>query len=375
MELFASLGFFGTAMVGGLSLLGYRFLSAPWRMSYRRVIGVASIVVWIALFGMRPWQPLLLLAVAGGALWLVRRRTLPTWLGVILTLSPLLLVKTGATTLPAMLGLSFATFRAIDVLLFAQRNERVDPLDYFSYLFFPLTLLAGPMYRWRSFQTDLQRGYEGITLSNWLTGLEWVLIGVIQKFGLAEAIWRFGLSKVDAHDYSFTGVALNAVLYSFYLFFDFAGYTAMAIGIGMFFGFVLPINFRNPLATLNPQDFWRRWHISLSEWLRDVVFMPIYKALSKTSFFGRHRLAAQNIGIFATLVAMGVWNGLSLHYIVSGAMFGSYSVGHNLLVNAARTRPKLAKTLAYPAVRVVGSVSTLVMAALALYVFSGRSPI
>ena len=55
----------------------------------------------------------------------------------------------------------------------------------------------------------------------------------------------------------------------------------MAIGVGMLFGFILPINFRNPLATLNPQDFWRRWHISLSEWLRDVIFMPIYKALSK----------------------------------------------------------------------------------------------
>ena len=67
--------------------------------------------------------------------------------------------------------------------------------------------------------------------------------------------------------------------------------------------------------------------------------MPIYKALSKTAYFSRHRLAAQNIGIFATLLAMGVWNGLSLHYIVSGLMFGAYSVGHNMLVNAARTRP------------------------------------
>ena len=172
------------------------------------------------------------------------------------------------------------------------------------------------------------------------------MVGVIQKFGLAELIWRYGLSTLDAHDYSFTGVALNASLYSAYLFFDFAGYSTMAIGIGMLFGFNLPINFRNPLATLNPQDFWRRWHISLSEWLRDVVFMPIYKALSKTAFFGRHRMAAQNIGIFATLLAMGVWNGLSPHYIVSGLMFGAYSVGHNLLVNAARTRPGLQAALA-----------------------------
>ena len=375
MELFGSLGFFGTAMVGSLGLLGYRALGAPWRLTYRHVVGVASILIWLALFGARPWQPLALLAVAGGALWLVRAGRIPVWTAVIATLTPLLLVKTGTTTLPGMLGLSFATFRAIDVLLFAPRKDRIEPIDYFSYLFFPLTLLAGPMYRWRTFQSDLARGFEGVSLTNWLLGLEFVLIGVIQKFGLAEAIWRFGLSRISAHDYSFTGVALNASLYSAYLFFDFAGYTAMAIGIGMFFGFSLPGNFRNPLATVNPQDFWRRWHISLSEWLRDVVFMPIYKALSKTAFFSRHRLAAQNVGIFATLLAMGVWNGLSLHYIVSGMMFGAYSVGHNLLVHAAKTRPGLARVLASRSMQWLGRVTTLVLAALALYVFSGRSPI
>jgi membrane protein involved in D-alanine export len=72
---------------------------------------------------------------------------------------------------------------------------------------------------------------------------------------------------------------------------------------------------------------------------------------------------------------MGVWNGLSLHYIVSGLMFGAYSVGHNLLINAARTRPALQAALAQPVMRFLGRVLTLILAALALYVFSGRSPI
>ncbi|MDQ2139241.1 MBOAT family O-acyltransferase [Alcaligenaceae bacterium C4P045] len=375
MELFGSFGFFGSAIAGGLGLLAYRFFAAPLRLSYRRVVGLVVVAAWLAIFWERPYQPLGLLAVTSGVLWLVRRSYIPTWAAVVLTLAPLLVVKTGVSTMPAMLGLSFATFRAIDVLLFSQRNERIDPLDYFAYLFFPLTLLAGPMYRWKNFQADLKRGYDGISLNNWLTGLELVLLGVIQKFGLAEAIWRFGLSQVSAQDYSFTGVVLNASLYSFYLFFDFAGYTSMAIGVGMFFGLSLPGNFKNPLATLNPQDFWRRWHISLSEWLRDVVFMPIYKALSKTAYFGRHRLAAQNIGIFATLLAMGVWNGLSWHYIASGVMFGAYSVGHNLLVNAARTRPAWQAVFAQPAIKFAGRILTLVLVALALYVFSGRSPI
>ena len=354
--------------------MAYRAFGMPLRIGYRHVIAAICLAVWMAVFWHRPWQPLALLAISGAALWAVRRKYIPTWLAVIITMTPLLLVKTGVSHLAAMLGLSFATFRAIDVLLFAPRNERISLLDYCIYVF-PLTLLAGPMYRWRNFQADLKRGYEGVSLNTWLSGLELIMVGVIQKFGLAELIWRYGLSTLDAHDYSFTGVALNASLYSAYLFFDFAGYSTMAIGIGMLFGFNLPINFRNPLATLNPQDFWRRWHISLSEWLRDVVFMPIYKALSKTAFFGRHRMAAQNIGIFATLLAMGVWNGLSPHYIVSGLMFGAYSVGHNLLVNAARTRPGLQAALARPLMRFAGRVFTLILAALALYVFSGRSPI
>lgn len=375
MELFGSFAFFGGALFGGLGLLLYRSLGLPWRLGYRHLIGALCLAVWLAVFWARPYQPLGLLAVASAALWAMRRGHLPTWAAVLLTMAPLLLLKCGITTMTGMLGLSFATFRAVDVLLFAPRNERISPLDYFIYLFFPLTLLAGPMYRWRNFQADLKRGYEGVTLDTWLAGLELLIFGVIQKFGVAEAIWRYGLNTLDAHDYSLTGVALNASLYSFYLFFDFAGYSSMAIGVGMLFGFTLPVNFRNPLASANPQDFWRRWHISLSEWLRDVVFMPIYKALSKTAFFGRHRLAAQNIGILATLLAMGVWNGLALHYVVSGLMFGAYSVGHNLLVQHARTRPALQAFLARRPVQWAGRALTLILAALALYVFSGRSPI
>ncbi|CPL74416.1 protein involved in the transfer of D-alanine into teichoic acids [Bordetella pertussis] len=375
MELFGSFAFFGGALFGGLGLLLYRTLGLPWRLGYRHLIGALCLAVWLGGFWTRPYQPLGLLAVASAALWAMRRGHLPTWAAVLLTMALLLLLKCGITTMTGMLGLSFATFRAVDVLLFAPRNERISPLDYCNYLFFPLTLLAGPMYRWRNFQADLKRGYEGVTLETWLAGLELLIFGVIQKFGVAEAIWRYGLNTLDAHDYSLTGVALNASLYSFYLFFDFAGYSSMAIGVGMLFGFTLPVNFRNPLASANPQDFWRRWHISLSEWLRDVVFMPIYKALSKTAFFGRHRLAAQNIGILATLLAMGVWNGLALHYVVSGLMFGAYSVGHNLLVQHARTRPALQAFLARRPVQWAGRALTLILAALALYVFSGRSPI
>ncbi len=375
MELFASLDFFTDALVASLAVSLLSPLALRARLSLRYVLAFFSILTSVLVFWNRPLQAIIVLVVCATALWLCRRGLIATRVAVVLTMLPLLLVKTHAMTLLGMLGLSFVTFRAVDVLLFAHKDEAIRPLDYLTYLFFPLTLLAGPMYRWRTFQADLQKGFEQVNMGHWRTGLETLLLGIVQKFAVAHLIWLYGLNAISAHDYSFSGIVLNAALYSAYLYYDFAGYSNMAIGIGKMFGVNLPINFQNPILSKNPQDFWRRWHISLSEWLRDVVFMPIYKALSKDSFFSQHRFAAQNIGIFATLFCMGIWNGLQLHYIVSGMMFGSYSVAHNRLLLSARKRPALQQWLASKPANLGGRILTLVLVALALYVFSGRSPI
>ncbi len=375
MELFASLEFFINALLASLAVSLLSPLAMRIRFNLRYVLAFFSILTSVLVFWNRPLQAIIVLVVCTAALWLCRRGLIATRVAVVLTMLPLLLVKTHAMTLLGMLGLSFVTFRAVDVLLFAHKNEAIHPLDYLTYLFFPLTLLAGPMYRWRTFQADLQKGFRQVNMGHWRVGFETLLLGIVQKFAVAHLIWLYGLNEISAHDYSFTGIALNATLYSAYLYFDFAGYSNMAIGIGKMFGVNIPVNFQNPILSKNPQDFWRRWHISLSEWLRDVVFMPIYKALSKDSFFSQHRFAAQNIGIFATLFCMGIWNGLQLHYIVSGMMFGAYSVAHNRLLLSARKRPALQQWLASKPAELGGRILTLVLAALALYVFSGRSPI
>jgi membrane protein involved in D-alanine export len=375
MELFASFNFFQYAFLAGLcvSLAGHTV--ARLRPALRYVLACLGLLTAALVFQDRPLQPLIVFAVQAIALWLRRRGVIPTRVAVVTTMLPLLLVKTHALGFLGMLGLSFMTFRAVDVLLFAHDEERIHPVDYVTYLFFPLALLAGPMYRWRSFQADLNNGYARVNMSQWRTGLEYLLLGLAQKFAIAHLVWIAGLARVAPDDYSLRGVVLNTVLYSVYLYFDFAGYSNMALGLGKMFGVNLPANFNNPILSKNPQDFWRRWHISLSEWLRDVVFMPIYKALSRNTFFSRHRFAAQNIGIFATLFCMGIWNGLQWHYIVSGIMFGTYSVVHNRLLLAARQHPSLQRRLSTRPARLLGRVLTLATAMLALYVFSGRSPV
>ncbi|MGK5057235.1 MBOAT family O-acyltransferase [Janthinobacterium sp. LB2P49] len=343
--------------------------------AYAVTITLLSIGLAAAIYGANYEKPLFLLVVTASTLQLHRSGRIPKKVAVLLTLLPLLLGKITTLPLLAMLGLSFATFRTLDVLLYANAKQKINWLDYAAYLFFPLTLLAGPMYRWQAFQKDLAAGFGRISSDNILLGLEFVLLGIAQKFLVAEAIERFLLSNINAHDYSPTGIALNAFSYSTFLYFDFAGYSNMAVGIGKMLGLELPINFNNPILASNPQDFWRRWHISLSEWLRDVVFMPVYMTLCKTPYFSTRRLLAQNVGVFLTLVVMGIWNGLSLHYIVSGVMFGLYSVCFNIMVNRSHSFAILGWMMGNPVCRAIGRIMTIILAMLALYVFSGRSPI
>ena len=220
-----------------------------------------------------------------------------------LTLLPLFLVKLHLNHHLGMIGLSFMTFRAVDVLLYRSKKEGQNFLHYFCYLFMPFIILAGPMYRWRTWMNDVSKPV----------------------------------------------FALN--------------------GAGRLFGLNIPANFNMPLLAKNPQDFWRRFHISLSEWLRDVVFMPVYMNLMKFNFFRQNKTLAQNIGIFCTLFCMGAWNGLERHYVISGALFGAISVAHNMLLWSAKRSPALHRGLQYPAVAFLGRILTLGSAAGALYIF------
>lgn len=374
IALYSGVNFFvATIAIAGM------FLSAKKAQSvenaYALAITLLSVALAAVIYGTNLAKPLLLLVITASVLQLQRSGRIPKKVAVLATLLPLLIGKITTLPLLAMLGLSFATFRALDVLLYSSPKQKINWLDYIAYLFFPLTLLAGPMYRWQAFQKDLAGGFSRISSDNFLLGLESILLGIAQKFLVAESIDRFLLSNIDAHDYSITGIALNAVSYSAFLYFDFAGYSNMAVGIGKMLGLELPVNFNNPILASNPQDFWRRWHISLSEWLRDVVFMPVYMALCKTRYFAARRLLAQNIGVFLTLVIMGIWNGFSLHYVVSGVMFGLYSVCFNIMVNRSRSVAALGWMMINPACRALGRVLTIILAMLALYVFSGRSPI
>ena len=379
--MFTQISFFLLLFGATVSLLGYKaaaqrfpVLVRPW-WSYRFTVVVVGIASWLFTYQDSWNQPLAIFLFDYLLFMVVRRGALPKWAGVILTLVPLLMVKTQLLPFISTLGLSFATFRAIDALLMYEATDGIDIGEYFLYLFFPPALIAGPMYRWHDYRAQLVLAYENLSLSMALDGWEYLVLGIAQKFALAQLVDVCVLQRVAPGDYSWSAVVENAVGYSMFLYFDFAGYSNMAIGAARLFGFTLPDNFKNPIASTSPQDFWRRWHVSLSEWLRDVVFSPLYKYLVTKGGFAQRRVRAQDVGILATLMIMGTWNGLEPRYLCSGLLFGLYSVVYNEMTQAASRKPALKRLFARTDLRLAGRGLTLVLMMFALYVFSGRSPL
>jgi membrane protein involved in D-alanine export len=298
--------------------------------------------------------------------------------GTILLLLPMVLLKAGVKLdFISFAGLSYVTFRIIQVYL--DNNNEKQPCDlrsYFIFMLFPQTLLIGPIDRSERFFGDLKNGWGQITTARLTEGWQTLITGLLQKFIVAEIISRYLLSKIDAESKDAGEMIKYMYAYSFYLYYDFAGYSNLAIGAGKMFGIDVPFNFNNPFVAVNPQDFWRRWHASLSEWLRDYFFRPYYKWINGFKKLKNSPLFKQNSGLFLTFVIMGCWNGFKAHLVISGCLFGLYSVVHNTYIVQCRKKGRDVVFGKMNPVLVKG-ISIFIMfnlACFALYVFSGKFP-
>ncbi|TDB48139.1 MBOAT family O-acyltransferase [Photorhabdus luminescens] len=350
------------------------FLFFNKKINSKVVLSIFSIICWCIIFRYKIYIPIALSIYFYLITLIFKKNIINKLISSLLIISPLFLVKLNLefSHLLSVIGLSFFTFRAIDVILFSSKQQKIITYEYFAYLFLPLVWLAGPMYRWNSFKRDLLELQMPVSLEKWFAGAGQILYGVVQKFLFAALIYNVFLSDYINKD-TIESYLVVAISYSFYLYFDFAGYTNMACGAGKLFGINLPINFNYPILAKNPQDFWRRFHISLSEWLRDVIFMPLYKTLMEKNFFKNHRFFAQNISIFITLFCMGIWNGLEINYIISGTLFGFYSVMHNCLIHYTRDKDNIANILNTKLISLFGRLTTLTLICFSLYIFSGYS--
>lgn len=221
----------------------------------------------------------------------------------------------GSIVLPV--GISFYTFQGISHAVDVYRRRftmNTTLLEYFFYLtFFPL-LLAGPITRAENLIPRLRRNQQASSRMVW-SGLWLIMLGLVKKNMVSDYIGQFTTWVFDAPQ-TFSGFENMAALlgYPVQIYFDFSGYSDMSIGAAAILGFWLPDNFRFPYCALSLTDFWRRWHISLSTWFRDYLYIPLGGNRK-----GTLRMYANN---FITMLVAGLWHGASWMFVIWGALHG-----------------------------------------------------
>lgn len=245
-------------------------------------------------------------------------------------IAPLAIYKVGVVFNPdflGFLGISYITFKAVQVLIETRdgliKTQDMTAVEYLSFLCFFPPFTSGPIMRSRSFVQDLRTPLSrDAYLEKLYRGVGWFVVGALYKFvgsALAKwAMWMVG-STVHVAALSWLGTVL---FFGIDLFFDFAGYSNMAMGLGLVLGVEVPRNFRAPFLAKDIKEFWDRWHISLSTWLRDFVFMRFSAfALSRKLFASRITTAC--VGFMVNMVLMGVWHGITLDYVAYGVYHGA----------------------------------------------------
>ena len=255
--------------------------------------------------------------------WRLPKRTRPLlWAAVILALGPLGLIKLGEVLQPfslfRLMGASYMSFRAVQVLLdiYDGRLQKLRPvaLGYFL-LFFP-AVSSGPIDRYRRFLSDLDRPPDREHYRTLLAQGIWKLAGgCVSAVVISGFIQQYWLAALPASGF---GATLSYMYgYTFYLFFNFAGYSSVAIGAGYLLGIQMPENFNQPFLSVDMKDFWSRWHISLSTWLRDYLYSRFVMKSLKQKRFSNPRTASY-LGYVLNMMAMGVWHGLQPQYLLYG---------------------------------------------------------
>lgn len=222
-------------------------------------------------------------------------------------------------------GVSFYTFRTISYVVDVYKHKIQPTDDYIDYLFFLSyfpCLVAGPIVRACDFMPQLERN-KTATREMIYGGLWLVMLGILKKAVCADYIAQYN-NIAFGNPTGYTGVELlMAVLgYTMQIYCDFSGYSDMAIGLGCIMGFDLGINFDFPYRSLNVTEFWRRWHISLSMWLRDYIYIPLGG--------NRKGTARKYVNLMVTMLLGGLWHGAAWTFVVWGAGHGVALCVHKL---------------------------------------------
>ncbi|MDP4161799.1 MAG: D-alanyl-lipoteichoic acid biosynthesis protein DltB [Bacillota bacterium] len=266
-----------------------------------------------------------------------KNSTLIFCLAVTASILPLLISKFlpffGQVNWIGFLGISYLTFKATQLVIetrdgLIKTDLPIIRLLYFI-LFFP-TISSGPIDRYRRFDKDIETAIAPEQYKLYLyDGINKIFRGFLYKYIIGYAINHFFIANIRFIATSdFQNHLLYMYSYSLYLFFDFAGYTAFAIGFSYIMGIRSPENFNKPFISRNIKDFWNRWHMSLSFWFRDYVYMRFVFWMTKKKWI-KNRNVVSNLGYILLFLLMGLWHGLEIQYIIYGLYHALVMVAYN----------------------------------------------
>ena len=249
---------------------------------------------------------------------------------VMLSILPLVVNKVFAITqlhLLAFIGISYMSFKTIQIMLEISDGlikEKISVKDYLQFLLFFPTVSSGPIDRSRRFLKEIN---EVMPRKDYLElagdGIYRIVLGLLYKVVLSTYVYQILLALSN------TGTVVYSIkymyLYTLYLFFDFAGYSLMAVGSSNVLGIQTPMNFNKPFLSIDIKDFWTRWHITLSTWLRDFVFSRVLMQVIRKKWF-KNRLHNAAYAYMVNMLVMGFWHGISVSYI-------SYGFYHGILMS------------------------------------------
>lgn len=238
------------------------------------------------------------------------------------------------SSIPLPIGLSFFVFGAISYSVDVfRRTVPAEPslINYATYQSMFGHLVAGPIVRYQSVAERLKA--RSFDIDEFIEGLRRFMLGFAQKVLIGDTLAPLVDAGYALPAPSSADVALTVVAYTLHLYFDFAGYSSMAIGLGLMVGLKFPENFNNPYLSTSLSDFWRRWHISLSSWLRDYLYIPL----------GGNRASPTRVhfNLMVTMGLGGLWHGASWTFLVWGLWHGLGLVASRVWISSRMPSPPI----------------------------------
>lgn len=239
-----------------------------------------------------------------------------------------------APVIPLPIGISFYTFQAMSYVIDVYRNDaqaQKNPLYFGTYIALFPQLIAGPIVRYKDIADALTERHESI--KQFASGIKLFSVGLAKKVLIANQmalLWKE--LSVNAATNGILGSWIGIIAYGFQIYFDFCGYSDMAIGLGRMFGFEFLKNFDYPYTSKSATEFWRRWHISLGTWFREYVYIPLGG--------NRKGKARQILNLLIVWALTGLWHGASWNFLIWGLYFGVLlCIEKNFLLNWMKKLP------------------------------------